>query len=84
MADSENPCVFCKERKKYPYAPQVNLALITKKDTSMGIPQNLMTIGSLIAVILTLIVKLRWGKEFEKAKNTTFKAKDAQIAVLER
>ncbi len=46
--------------------------------------QYIITIGSLIGAILAWVAKLRWSKEFEKAKNETIKAKDAQIATLER
>ncbi len=58
--------------------------LETNRRPRMDIPQTLITIGSLAAAILAWIAKLRWSKEFEKAKNETIKAKDAQIAALER
>lgn len=50
----------------------------------MDLMQTLITIGSLAAAILAWIAKLRWSKEFERAKNETIKAKEAQIAALER
>jgi hypothetical protein len=50
----------------------------------MDIPQTLITLGSLAAAILAWIAKLRWSREFEKAKNETIKVKDARIAALER
>ena len=50
----------------------------------MDILQTVITIGSLAAAILAWYAKLRWSKEFEKAKTETIKAKDAQIALLER
>jgi len=44
----------------------------------------IITIGSLIAAILAWVAKLKWSKEFEKAKDETIKAKEAQITALER
>ena len=50
----------------------------------MDIVSSVITIGSLIAAILAWIAKLKWSKEFEKAKDETIKAKEAQISALER
>jgi predicted RNase H-like nuclease (RuvC/YqgF family) len=50
----------------------------------VDIVSSVITIGSLIAAILAWIAKLKWSKEFEKAKDETIKAKEAQIAALER
>ena len=50
----------------------------------MDIISAIITIGSLIAAILAWVAKLKWSKEFEKAKDETIKAKEAQITALER
>lgn len=50
----------------------------------MDIASSIITIGSLIVAILAWLAKIRWSKEFEKAKDETIKAKEAQIIALER
>lgn len=50
----------------------------------MDMVSTVITIGSLAAAILAWVAKLKWSKEFEKAKNETIKAKEAQILVLEQ
>lgn len=41
-------------------------------------------VASVIAAILAWVAKIRWSQEYAEAKNETLKAKDAQIALLER
>ncbi len=40
--------------------------------------QTIITTGSLAAAILAWVAKLRWSREFEKAKDETIKTKGTQ------
>lgn len=50
----------------------------------MELIHSAIIIGSIVAAIIAWLAKLRWSKEFEKAKTEVIRAKDAQIETLEK